>query len=232
MPAITSIHEPFVNACIRGDIATVKKLLVEGADVEGIWRSCTGLMWAAAEGHLPIVELLLSVGANVNARNEVDYTAVLYAAESDHRDIVLKLLEHEASTDASVCNRYQETILMLMARQGHADIVERLVERGDDLHHTNKIGDTALYLAVNNGHAPTVASLINLGANVNTANIGGWTPLMMASARGDIDIIEMLLAQGADVTPENRWGGTALSEAKQSFRSNQAVAILRQAGAE
>lgn len=229
---MTSTHEPFVNACIRDDIATVKRLLVEGIDIDGIWRSCTGLMWAAAEGHLQIVELLLSVGASVNIRNVVNYTAILYAAEADQRDIVWRLLDHSASTDPTVCNRYQETILLLMARQGHTDIVEQLVERGDSLHHTNKIGDTALYLAVSNGHAPTVARLIQLGATVNTANIGGWTPLMMASARGDIDIIEILLAHGADTTPQNRWGGTALSEAKQSFRSNQAVALLRQAGAE
>ena len=98
-----STHEPLVSACIRGDLAKVKQLLVEGADIEGVWRSCTGLMWAAAEGHLSIVELLLSVGANVNARNEVRYTAVLYAAEADQRDIVLALLDHSAQTDASIC---------------------------------------------------------------------------------------------------------------------------------
>ena len=224
--------EPFVNACLRGDLAKVKTLLAAGADIEGIWRSCTGLMWAAAEGYLPVVELLLSVGANANTRNEVNYTAILYAAETDQRDIVLALLNHRAQTDASVCNRYQETILLLMARQGHADIVEQLCQRGENLHHTNKIGDTALYLAVSNGHGPTVASLIRLGAEVNTANIGGWTPLMMASSRGDIDIMEMLIRHGADTTPQNRWGGTALSEAQQSFRSSQAVAILRQAGVE
>lgn len=229
---MTSPHEPLVNACIRGDVATVKRLLVAGANIEGVWRSCTGLMWAAAEGHLPVVELLLTAGANVNTRNEVNYTAILYAAETDQREILLTLLNHGALTDSSVCNRYQETILMLVARQGHTDITERLVRQGDDIHHVNKIGDTALYLAVSNGHAPTVASLIRLGAKVNTANVGGWTPLMMASARGDVDIIEMLLAQGADVTPQNRWGGTALSEAKQSFRSSQAVAMLREAGAD
>ncbi|NEQ48754.1 MAG: ankyrin repeat domain-containing protein [Leptolyngbya sp. SIO3F4] len=228
---MSSPHKPFVNACIRGDLGTVKQLLVDGADIEGIWRSCTGLMWAAAEGHLSLVELLLTAGANVNTRNEVNYTAMLYAAEADQRDVVLTLLTNGAHTDASICNRYEETILLLMARQGHADIVERLVKQGDNLHHTNKIGDTALYLAVNNGHGPTVASLIRLGASVNTANIGGWTPLMMASARGDIDIMEMLLTQGADVTPINRWGGTALSEAQQSFRASQAVELLRQAGA-
>ncbi|MGD1857718.1 MAG: ankyrin repeat domain-containing protein [Leptolyngbyaceae cyanobacterium] len=228
---MSNTHEPLVNACIRGELATVKRLLVEGVDIEGIWRSCTGLMWAAAEGHLSIVELLLSVGADVNARNEVNYTAILYGAEADQREIVLALLDHGAQTDSSVCNRYQETILLLMARQGHADIVGQLVQHGDNLHHTNRIGDTALYLAVSNGHAPTVDRLISLGAQVNTANIGGWTPLMMAASRGDIDIMEMLLAQGADASPQNRWGGTALSEAKQSFRANQAVTLLRQSGA-
>ena len=228
----SSTHEPLVSACIRGDLATVKRQLVDGADIEGIWRSCTGLMWAAAEGHGDIVNLLLTVGADVNTRNEVNYTALLYAAETDQRDIVLTLLDHGAHTDVSICNRYGETILLLMARQGHGDIVTRLVQQGDDIHHTNRIGDTALYLAVSNGHAPTVSCLLNLGAQVNTANVGGWTPLMMAAARGDIDVMELLLAQGADVTPQNRWGGTALSEAKQSFRARQAVDILIQAGAQ
>ena len=40
-----------------------------------------------------------------------------------------------------------------------------------------------------------------------------------------------LLSQGADFTPRNKWGATALDEAKKSFRSIAAMALLRAAGA-
>ncbi len=51
---------------------------------------------------------------------------------------------------------------------------------------------------------------------------------MMAAAKGDLVCMELLLDAGADPTPSNNWGGTALSEAKNSFRSREAVALLEQ----
>jgi ankyrin repeat protein len=102
---------------------------------------------------------------------------------------------------------------------------------GAEVNAVNRIGDTALYLAAENGHTYTVKALIDLGAEVNTANLGGWTPLMMTAARGDLETISLLLEHGADFRPRNRWGATALSEARNSFRANQATELLMRAGA-
>jgi ankyrin repeat protein len=162
-------------------------------------------------------------------QNAANFTAIMYAAERGYAEIIHALLDRKA--DIQVRNRYQETLLMSVARFGLTDIVLRLIDLGADPNAVNKIGDTALYLAVDNGQFYVVKALIDRGATVNTANLGGWTPLMMASARADLEIMELLLSQNADVTPRNRWGGSALSEAKQSFRSSQAVTLLRQAGA-
>lgn len=50
----------------------------------------------------------------------------MFAVESDRRDIINLLLDHEA--DITVRNPYGETTLMITARQGQTDIVQRLRE--------------------------------------------------------------------------------------------------------
>lgn len=50
------------------------------------------LHWAAKGGHLPIVDLLLSRGARVNATNMGDDTPLHLAAAEGHREIVEVLL--------------------------------------------------------------------------------------------------------------------------------------------
>lgn len=46
------------------------------------------LHWACKEGHLKIVDLLLSRGARINATNRGDDTPLHLAAAHGHRDIV------------------------------------------------------------------------------------------------------------------------------------------------
>jgi uncharacterized protein len=231
-----SLNEDLIRMIIKGDATAVASLLAQGADanttggVTPVGASNTALMWAATEGYFEIVELLLTQGANVNAKNSANYTALMFAAEGDRPNIVAALLDRQPDSIHDR-NNYGETVLMSMARRGQTDIVQRLVTLGAEVNATNKIGDTALYLSAENGHSYTVKALIELGAEVNTANLGGWTPLMMAAARGDLETLTILLERGADFRPINRWGATALSEARKSFRAAQAAELLIQAGA-
>jgi ankyrin repeat protein len=48
----------------------------------------TPLHSAAKTNHLRILELLIENGANVNAKGEYKYTALLYASEKGHSEIV------------------------------------------------------------------------------------------------------------------------------------------------
>lgn len=62
---------PLHHAARRGDIASIRSLVAEGADVnEFDDLGNTPLHYAAAEEHLETVELLLKSGADVNARHE------------------------------------------------------------------------------------------------------------------------------------------------------------------
>ena len=71
------------GAADRGDIATVKRLLDEGVDVNA--RNCLGcvaLMYAAGSGHLDVVTMLLSQpGVCVNIRNNDRLTCFMLAMQ-------------------------------------------------------------------------------------------------------------------------------------------------------
>jgi len=99
-----------------GNKALVEMLLEKGADSELPNRLDAPLVIAAGqlelEGHHEVVELLLELGANVNARNEYGETALMRAAplayygviddnyELDQYKVFQTLLSHGATIDA------------------------------------------------------------------------------------------------------------------------------------
>ena len=236
---LPELNQLLIRAVVRGDQIAVIDLLAKGANpsttggVTPVGASNTALMWASSEGYPAIARLLIDYGADINAKNTAGYTALMFAAEGDHRDIILNLLDDPALDPNAIRDRnnYQETVLMAATRHGQLDIVQRLIAMGSEINATNKIGDTALYLASERGHLYVVKALCELGAKVNTANLGGWTPLMMASALAHLEIMQVLLDYGADYRPQNNWQSTALNEASKSLRAKQAKEILIQAGA-
>ena len=239
MSDLPDLNQQLIKAVVRGDENAVTDLLAKGANpsttggVTPVGASNTALMWAASEGYPAIARLLIDYGADINAKNAAGYTALMFAAEGDHREILLNLLDHPDLDPNAIGDRnnYQETVLMAATRHGQLDIVQRLLKMGAEINATNKIGDTALYLASERGHLYVVKVLCELGANVNTANLGGWTPLMMASALAHLEIMQVLLDYGADYRPQNNWQSTALKEARKAIRAKQATEILIRAGA-
>eukprot|EP00967_Tisochrysis_lutea_P110043 scaffold171686_cov30-Tisochrysis_lutea.AAC.3 len=78
-------------AGIRGDIATVRLLLDGGADVNartppGITLSMTPLHWAIYHGHTPMVEMLLTAGADPSAIDEHGKTPLKMCDEAGQID--------------------------------------------------------------------------------------------------------------------------------------------------
>ena len=55
----------------------------------------TALMWAAENGHIAVVKLLLGVGnINVNAKHYGGWTAQMWAAANGHETVVKLLQSH------------------------------------------------------------------------------------------------------------------------------------------
>jgi ankyrin repeat protein len=79
------------------------------------------LIDASACGHIEIVQELIKHGADPNAKNNVGYTALMYAAYWGYIKIVRALLE--AGADVLAKNNYGSSALMYASKKGHKQIV-------------------------------------------------------------------------------------------------------------
>ena len=199
------------SAAAQGDYARTKVLLDDGVSPNGEsqdfpgepWRfdePATALMAASYNGHIEIVGLLLSAGADVNSMNRYGKTALHFAAHEGHRDIAELLLDHGAGIDAqcqTICHAAADlTPLQVAVQWQRVDVAELLIARGANLEATLSYplpGWTALHLAAQTGNVAMVRLLVDSGANVNAKARGGFTPVDFAAG----DARQYLLDHGA-----------------------------------
>ena len=72
-------NTPLCNAIIKGDIATVKKFVEYGSDVNELSNGLTPLMLAARYNKVDILKYLLEKGADKQIKDERGNTALKYA---------------------------------------------------------------------------------------------------------------------------------------------------------
>jgi hypothetical protein len=95
-----------LDAAARGDLATIKRLLDEGArvskrDVLGI----TALMAAALNGHSTTVKCLQAAGASITEKSNIGWSALHYAAHNGILSLVHYILQE---TGASISDATDE----------------------------------------------------------------------------------------------------------------------------
>jgi ankyrin repeat protein len=128
-------------------------------------------------------------------------------------DAVKVLLERGATADATDAT-YQQTALMVAVREGHADIVTRLVEAGADVNAKTRAGRTPGWVLPNSvpgfGHGVGIVrgGLPPRGSRQPIP--GALTPLLYAARDGRLEAAKILLAAGARVNETDANGITPL----------------------
>ena len=89
------------------------------------------LMIASSSGHNASVELLLTHGADINAKDKYGRTALMYASKHGHTAIVELLLNHGA--DINDKDNKGSTALMFASEHGHTATVDLLLTHGADI---------------------------------------------------------------------------------------------------
>jgi ankyrin repeat protein len=83
--------------------------------------------------------------------------------------------------------------LLVAARQGDLQAVQRALAQGAAVDSRNRLGKTPLLMAAEKGNEPLAALALRAGANVNVASLEGVTPLMAASYGGHAGVAKILL---------------------------------------
>lgn len=184
-------------AVIANQVEMAKYLLDEGAKIEGT-DDLGGFTPLMETSMLEMVQLLVKRGANVNAKNKMNYTPLHKAVfnfmgadpnEKDCEKILNLLLEKGANIDAQDNNG----ITPLMGAVQKITPAKILLSKGAKADIQNKNGETALMYAVKGGLIKVV--------------------LMMPVVGPNMESVKLLVIKGADLNLQDKWGKTALMHA-------------------
>jgi ankyrin repeat protein len=187
------------------------------------------LIEAANKGDAQAVEALLDSGADINARDERNQTALHHAANGGHNPVVKLLLERGADVNAK--NLFEHTPLLWAVFGGSLDTVRTLLSAGADVDSRFGFNGQTPLLVVSSGQTKVVEALLEEGADVNAKGEAYHeTALMLAAITGNTTVVKALLEKGADVKAATTNGRTALMMAE-AFGHAEVIKLLQDKGA-
>ena len=175
---------PLSLACTNGSPAMIRRLLKAGADPNTARLTGeTAIMTAARTGNLEAVKALLAFGPDLNRREtRREQTALMWAVEQIHPQIVRLLIEHGADVNARSKRGF--TPLLFAAEQGVLDSVQALLAAGAELDGATPEWGSALVAAAARGHEDIALFLLEKGADPNAADSNQITALHYAMLQG------------------------------------------------
>lgn len=197
----------------------IQYLLAQGAQVNlrGPQTGETPIFAAVREQDRDVLNLLLQAHADINVRNNKDYTVLMLASMNNDLDMVEFLKARGAKFDSP-----QEELLFA-ASHGNVEDIQRILSSSspagnggrklDLVNASSKDGFTPLMAAASQGQTGAVKVLISAGAHLNDLNSSHDTALLLAIRSGHQSTILALLQAGADPKILDGGGGTTLLQA-------------------
>jgi ankyrin repeat protein len=231
--------KPWIETILFGSAADLKALLDKGFDPNSSTkRGTTALMMAAPD--LEKVKLLVERGANINARANSRYSALLVAAQYPTSTPVIRyLLDHGAELrlpPGAGKPLFNATGLSLATMSGNFEAIPLFASRGDRFEENFLLMGFApvsptLYPATG-GDLQTLRALLQAGMPVDLPGPDGTTPLEDAVIANRLDSAEWLIARGADVNHVDSYGLRPIQVAAYiDFGDSRMVELLKRSGA-
>ncbi|XP_022096379.1 uncharacterized protein LOC110982351 [Acanthaster planci] len=235
------VENLFLAAARDGDLERVENFLrrrsseIVNIDVKEKRTGNTPIIWAAKNGHLKIVQLLLKYGADITIRNYDNETA-MEVAKPGIRTALLQSVERTGCSPRH---------LLQAAWQGNIDVVQRLLNESKvlDINCRNADGYTPLLLVTRDvdlfeqiGAAledynpqAVVRELLAHRADVTTHDAEGRTPLHFAAAskaKVSEEIALVLMSDPSILEMRDRRSLAPIHSASQSGQVEVLVALL------
>lgn len=189
---------------IGNDIASVKKLLSEGADINELTEvggagTVTPLFMATGYND-DIAKLLIAKGADVNIKTGRGVTPLMKACTWGKEEVARLLVSKGADVNAKSNDGtgvFTYSIFSILSDRGSTGLAEFLLSKGANVDETSDTGYTCLMMAAGNKKPDLVKILVKHGANVNARAKDGSTPLSLATKDKDSEMVKLLKSLGA-----------------------------------
>ena len=199
-----NVNSMLYSAVLKGYVSTMRPLVAAGGSVNlstSLMR-LTPLMAAAKRGYDDVVDYLLSQQVDINAQDSYGTTALIYACENDHINVVDRLLA--AGCDVNVVHYLtMRTALFEAVSRLNIGIINRLLAHGADYNLRTHFGRTVLMSAVESNSLEVTEHLISVGCDVNATCDMGLTALDFARQHSFPAIEKLLLDNGATEPVQN-----------------------------
>lgn len=221
---------PLMNAAEGGNVEVVRLLLdqlqQEHANLEDEEQkrqaitkalddvSATGLtaiILAAAHGHAEVARLLIDAGAHASQREGVDVTPLMYAAASNHVNVMEVLIEHGRVNIEETHSTGGSTAFLEACTGGSVEAIELLLRHGANPQVTDADDVTPLMAVASNGSVKgqqvvldSLRQALNndeesLREYINRHSENGGSAVMFAAAGGHTDCTRQLIELGANL---------------------------------
>jgi ankyrin repeat protein len=176
----------------------------------------TPLLYAARDGRMDIVRMLLEAGADINQRDANEITPLIIAITNNHPDVARDLIDRGADIKAvdwygrtalwaAVETRNMDvdnaTFVNSIDRAPFLDLIQVLLERGADPNvRTKEV-------------PPIRREFLRITGSLAWVDFTGQTPFLTASLAGDLTVMKLLLKHNADPNIPTFAGTTALMAA-------------------
>ncbi|XP_047274363.1 ankyrin repeat domain-containing protein 6 isoform X28 [Homo sapiens] len=166
--AVAALSERLLVAAYKGQTENVVQLINKGARVAVTKHGRTPLHLAANKGHLPVVQILLKAGCDLDVQDDGDQTALHRATVVGNTEIIAALIHEGCALDRQ--DKDGNTALHEASWHGFSQSAKLLIKAGANVLAKNKAGDTALHVAAALNHKKVAKILLEAGADTTIVN--------------------------------------------------------------
>lgn len=184
-----------------------------------------------------IFELFLTAGADVNQKDDEGNTPFLNTASRN--ELAMVQLLSKSVKDFNATNNNGQSSLMLAVQHNSPEVVEFLIEKGDNtLVKDDKKNTIAYYLVASYDSRNPVdfdtklKLLQDKGVKMNTTQAEGNTLFHLAAKVNNLDLLERLSEFDIDINAKNDEGLTALHLAAMKAENDEMMKYLISKGAD